>query len=112
MEDTDITKFAGHLFDLMAEKYGHGVTITQLRVMNRLYACHDNDVGCSVSDIALSLSISAPTASKAVTKLISHGWLTDVAHDDDGRRRVISLSRYALSRRASDYDGLHNSLKK
>lgn len=74
-----------------------GMSVPQFRVL--VYA--GNHPGASVSDVALHLGVTVPTASVAVDRLVRQGLLDAPPTPDNRRRRSIGLTdsgREAVSR--------------
>jgi len=66
------------------------VTITEAHMIEAVG--EQNDEGTTVSDVASFLGVSMPTATVALKKLESKGFINKKPCDRDGRRMLISLT--------------------
>ena len=76
-----------------------GMTVNQLRCWEYIEMCHDTGELPGVTRVAAALNLSKGYVSDVVVKGIEGGWLVDVPHPDDRRKRVIKLSDEAYGRR-------------
>ncbi len=101
--EATITKFGWHFFKKMSTKYGGDTTINELRVINQVYACHSEERTTGVMELSRKLDIPKSTVSRAVFSLLVRGWLAEEPHEEDGRRREVTLGPVALERREADW---------
>jgi DNA-binding MarR family transcriptional regulator len=99
-----VIEFTRNLFETLADKYGGDSTLNELRVMNQLISCSLKARTCTVTGIHKATGIPIPTVSRSVAHLQSKGWLSEQQDPDDGRKRLICLSRQSLELTSNDID--------
>lgn len=92
-----IASFFDWFYLKQAQKYGGDTSLNELRVMARCYKAYSSAEQVSITMLSKSLDIPTSTVHRAVTSLIDKGWLVDRRHPDDGRRRIIELSKQGVS---------------
>ena len=100
-----VIEFSRMLFRSVAEKYGGGTTLNELRIMNQIMISHFKDQICYVTALHKATGIPIPTVSRSVANLQSHGWLSNRQDPYDGRKRIISLGPRSLDRIDEDIAG-------
>jgi len=97
-----VIEFTRVLFGALAEKYGGGSTLNELRVMNQLIRCSLKGRHCTVTGIHKATGIPIPTVSRSVAHLQGEGWLSEQDDPDDGRKRLICLGPRSLELASDD----------
>ena len=100
-----VVEFSRNLLSELAEKYGGGCTLNELRVMNQIIRCSLEGRTCCVTALHKVTGIPIPTVSRSVANLQNDGWLSDRRDPTDGRKRIISLGPRSLELTLDDIDG-------
>ena len=100
-----IIEFMRNLFRTLAERYGGGATLNELRVMNQVILCRLNGRSCSVTALHKVTGIPKSTISRVVANLQDDGYLSDRRDTADGRKRIISIGPSFLELVHDDIDG-------
>jgi DNA-binding MarR family transcriptional regulator len=95
-----VVEYTRDLFRALAERFGGGTTLNELRVMNQIIRCHLAGGTCSVTALHKVTGIPIATVSRAVANLQCAGWLADRPDPSDGRKRIITLGTRYLERRS------------
>lgn len=98
----NLIKFAAMLFGRMSEKYGGGTTLNELVILNYGFLCHSRGETLSVTRAARDLGMSKSTVSRIITGMRAKGFVKELGHPTDGRRRVFTLADAYLRRGDDD----------
>ncbi len=85
------------LYTKQAAKYGGETTLNELRVIAACYQAFTHERSASITTLSEELNIPTSTVHRAVTNLMSKGWIVDKPDLSDGRKRIISLSEQGVS---------------
>lgn len=90
----ELHRFKTELLNILAEQFGGETTLNHLRVGSfiGLRSQHGN-TPTSNSEIAAALKLSRATVTRIVNHFIEAGWVTELPHPDDGRKRLLSITR-------------------
>jgi DNA-binding MarR family transcriptional regulator len=99
-----LIEFTEDLYMTLAEKYGGGCTLNDLRVINQIIGCHFDGLESTVTALHSMTGIPTPTISRSVRKFRTEGWLSVRQDPDDGRKQIISLSHRSLTITRDDID--------
>ena len=102
MYRANLIKFAAILFRRMHQKYGGGTTLNELVLLNYGFLCHSRGETISVTKAALDLGMSKSTVSRIITGMRAKGFVKELEHPTDGRRRVFTLADAYLGRGDDD----------
>jgi len=97
-----VVEFTRHILDKLAEKYGGGITLNELRVMHQIVVCRVKDRHCSVTALYTKTGIPKSTVSRAITSLQDGGWLSERQDPHDGRKRMITLGPRAMEQTSGE----------
>ena len=98
----NLIKFAAMLFQRMNEKYGGGTTLNELVLLNYGFLCDSRGETFSVTKAARDLGMSKSTVSRIITGMRAKGFVKELEHPTDGRRRVFTLADAYLHRGDDD----------
>ena len=99
-----LIEFTQDLYMTLAEKYGGGCTLNDLRVINQIIGCHFDGLESTVTVLHSMTGIPTPTISRSVRKFRTEGWLSVRQDPDDGRKQIISLGHRSLTITRDDID--------
>lgn len=89
----EIYEFKVELLELMAEHFGGQSTLNHLRVGNFIgKSSQYYDRPTTNAEIASALRLSRATVSRIVNDFVGAGWVTEYAHPDDGRKRLLTIT--------------------
>lgn len=89
----ELYSFKVELLELMAEHFGGQTTLNHLRVGNFIgKRSQYDDRPTTNAEIARGLRISRATVSRIVSDFVRAGWVTEYAHPDDGRKRLLVIT--------------------
>ena len=97
-----VVEFTRNVFKTVAEKYGGGCTLNEVRVMNQIIRCSIDGRTCSVTALHKVTGIPIPTVSRSVAHLQRNGWLSAQQDPNDARKRIISLGHRSLQQTCDD----------
>ena len=86
--------------EYLSDKYGGKITINEVRVIAHVYLNEPTNL----TQISKELKLPFSTASDAVARLLYDDWLSQKADPQDGRKRLITISDYARSRKANEWN--------
>ncbi len=95
-------EFAAMLFRRMHQKYGGGTTLNELVLLNYGFLCHSRGETIGITKAAGDLGMSKSTVSRIVTGMRAKGFVKEIEHPTDGRRRVFTLADAYLGRGDDD----------
>ena len=92
MYRANLIKFAAMLFRRMNQKYGGGTTLNELVLLNYGFLCNSRGETLGVTKAARDLGMSKSTVSRILTGMRAKGFVKELEHPTDGRRRVFTLA--------------------
>jgi len=102
MYRANLIKFAAMLFRRMNQKYGGGTTLNELVLLNYGFLCNSRGETLGVTKAANDLGMSKSTVSRIITGMRAKGFIKELEHPTDGRRRVFTLADAYLHRGDDD----------
>ncbi len=92
MYRANLIKFAAMLFRRMSQKYGGGTILNELVLLNYGFLCNSRGETLGVTKAAHDLGMSKSTVSRILTGMRAKGFVKELEHPTDGRRRVFTLA--------------------
>jgi DNA-binding MarR family transcriptional regulator len=82
----------GNFLHLLSENFKGDTTLNHLEIGNYIgLMCQYEDQPTSNKDIADALGIPRSTVSRIVADLIARGWVVQVPHPEDGRKKLFVI---------------------
>ena len=94
--------FASLLFNKMSTKYGGSTTLNELTMLNYGFVCNARGEEISVTNAARDLNMPKSTASRILTGMRAKGFVTEMTHPTDRRKRVFRLKAAYLNKGDTD----------
>jgi len=92
MYRANLIQFVAMLFRRMNQKYGGGTTLNELVLLNYGFLCNSRGETLGVTKAAHDLGMSKSTVSRILTGMRAKGFVKELEHPTDGRRRVFTLA--------------------